>query len=123
MRRANLTATGRARRLRRDSTNAELKLWNRLRARTIDGCKFVRQEPIGPFIVDFVCRERRLVIEVDGAQHATDARDAVRDQWLSENRYRVLRFWNNDVLGNIDGVLETIALALQQPPDAQEPDS
>ena len=123
MRGANDKKTQRSRRLRRDSTQAELKLWNRLRARAIDGCKFVRQEPIGPFIVDFVCRERRLVIEVDGGQHATDARDAVRDRWLRDQRYRVLRFWNNDVLGNIDGVLETIAMALQQPEDAQEPRS
>ena len=63
------------------------------------------------------------MIEVDGGQHATDARDAVRDRWLRDQRYRVLRFWNNDVLGNIDGVLETIAMALQQPEDAQEPRS
>src|SRR5262245_61709312 len=78
-----------------------------------DGHKFVRQEPIGPYVVDFVCRERRLIIEVDGGQHATDGRDAVRDRWLNDHRYRVLRFWNNDVLGNIDRVLETIATALQ----------
>ena len=64
------------------------------------------------YIVDFVCREQRLVIEVDGGQHATDKRDAVRDRWLAEHRYRVLRFWNNDVLGNMEGVLETIAAAL-----------
>src|SRR5215470_19713982 len=114
MRGANDKKTQRSRRLRRDSTAAELKLWNRLRARAIDGNKFVRQEPVGPFIVDFVCRERRLVVEVDGGQHATDARDAVRDRWLSEQHYRVLRFWNNDVMGNIDGVLETIADALQR---------
>jgi very-short-patch-repair endonuclease len=75
--------------------------------------KFVRQEPIGRYVVDFVCREQRLVIEVDGGQHATDTRDAVRDKWLAEHRYRVLRFWNNDVLRNMDGVLETIALALE----------
>jgi very-short-patch-repair endonuclease len=112
MRGANVKKTQRARGLRRQSTNAELKLWNRLRSRSIDGHKFVRQEPIGPYIVDFVCRERRLVIEVDGGQHATDKRDAVREQWLSEHNYRVLRFWNNDVLGNIDGVLEVIAGAL-----------
>ena len=114
MRGANVKSTELARRLRHQSTNAELKLWNRLRARSIDGCKFVRQEPIGPYIVDFVCRTRRLVIEVDGGQHATDKRDAVRDQWLAEHGYRVLRFWNNDVLGNIDGVLETIATALNE---------
>jgi very-short-patch-repair endonuclease len=104
--------TGRARRLRRDTTDAERKLWNRLRARSIDGYKFVRQEPTGPFIVDFVCRERRLVVEVDGGQHATDPRDPVRERWLVDHNYRVLRFWNNDVLANIDGVLEVIAMAL-----------
>ena len=83
-----------------------------------------QEEPIGPYVVDFVCRERRLVIEVDGGQHATDTRDAARDRWLAEHRYRVLRFWNNDVLRNTDGVLETIALVLngevldgQSPPD------
>jgi very-short-patch-repair endonuclease len=116
MRGPNEIRTERARRLRRQSTHAELKLWNRLRRRAIDGQKFVRQEPIGPFVVDFVCRERRLVIEVDGGQHATDKRDAARDHWLNEHRYRVLRFWNNDVIGNIDGVLDTIAAALAEQP-------
>ena len=112
MRGADLTKTGRARRLRRVPTDAEKKLWHRIRARGLSGYKFVRQEPIGPYVVDFVCREQRLVIEVDGGQHATDPRDATRDRWLAEHRYRVLRFWNNDVLRNMDGVLETIALAL-----------
>jgi very-short-patch-repair endonuclease len=112
MRGENFIKTNRARWLRRDSTDAELKLWNRLRSRAIDRCKFVRQEPIGPFIVDFVCREKRLIIEVDGGQHATDRRDAARDEWLAEHRYRVLRFWNHDVVENIDGVLESIAAAL-----------
>jgi very-short-patch-repair endonuclease len=104
--------TQRARNLRANSTKAELRLWRQLRARSLMGHKFVRQEPIGPFIVDFVCREQRLVIEVDGGQHATDKRDAVRDRWLAGQHYRVLRFWNNDVLGNMDGVLEMIAAAL-----------
>ena len=72
------------------------------------------EEPIGPYVVDFVCRERRLVVEVDGGQHATDTRDAVRDRWLAEHRHRVLRFWNNDVLRNTDGVLETIARILDR---------
>jgi very-short-patch-repair endonuclease len=107
--------TLRARNLRANSTKAELRLWRRLRARSLMGHKFIRQEPIGPYIVDFVCREHRLVIEVDGGQHATDKRDAVRDRWLAEHHYRVLRFWNNDVLGNVEGVLEMIAAAL--PPD------
>jgi very-short-patch-repair endonuclease len=112
MRGADFVKTARARRLRREPTQAELKLWYRLRARALDDCKFVRQEPIGPYIVDFVCRERRLVIEVDGGQHATEPRDKLRDQWLTARRYRVLRFWNNDVVGNMEGVLETIAAAL-----------
>ena len=113
MRGPNQFKTVRARRLRQSSTNAELKLWYRIRARSLYCCKFVRQEPIGPYIVDFVSREKRLVIEVDGGQHSTDKRDLVRDQWLVDHRYRVLRFWNTDVLRNIDGVLETIATALQ----------
>jgi very-short-patch-repair endonuclease len=112
MRGPNLSKTGRSRRLRRDSTFAELKLWNRLRSRGIAGFKFVRQEPIGRYVVDFVCREQRLVIELDGGQHAESERDAMRDRWLAERRYRVLRFWNNDVITNIDGVLDIIARAL-----------
>jgi very-short-patch-repair endonuclease len=114
MRGAKVVKTERARRLRRDSTDAERKLWYRLRSRSILGFKFVRQEPIGPYVVDFVCRERRLILEVDGGQHAGNKRDLVRDQWLAGQRYRVLRFWNNDVMGNIEGVLETIAVALNE---------
>jgi very-short-patch-repair endonuclease len=76
MRGANVIKTGRARRLRRHSTDAERKLWNHLRSRAINGFKFVRQEPIGPYVVDFICRERRLVTEVDGGQHAIDKRDS-----------------------------------------------
>src|ERR1044072_7746320 len=118
MRGANAIKTARARRLRLNSTNAELRLWNKLRSRSIDRCKFVRQEPIGPYIVDFVCRERRLIIEVDGGQHADNERDRLRDRWLIDHNYRVLRFWNNDVLGNTNGVLEAIATALhaESPP-------
>jgi very-short-patch-repair endonuclease len=112
MRDANKIRTGLARRLRRDSTSAELRLWNRLRSRSIDGHKFVRQEPIGRYVVDFVCRDKRVVIEVDGGQHSENARDAARDQWLREHNYRILRFWNNDVMSNMDGVLEVIAKAL-----------
>ncbi len=90
MRGADKIKTGLARRLRRDSTNAELRLWNRLRARSIDGHKFVRQQSIGPYLVDFVCREKRLVVEADGGQHSENARDRVRDQWLRAHNYRVL---------------------------------
>ena len=111
MRGANVTKTRLARQLRKNSTLAERKLWRYLRSRSLGGYKFVRQEPIGPYIVDFICREKRLVVEVDCGQHAESKRDAVRDQWLAERRYRVLRFWNNEVLGNIEGVWETIFAA------------
>src|SRR5690242_12343052 len=113
MRSADTIRTGLARRLRRDSTSAETRLWHRLRARGIDGQKFVRQQPLGRYVVDFICRERRLVVEVDGGQHADNPRDVTRDRWLREHNYRILRFWNNDVMGNMDGVLETIAEALR----------
>ena len=103
MRGAKLTKTKLARKLRRDSTDAEQKLWNRLRSRALGGFKFVRQEPIGSYVVDFICREQKLVVEVDGGQHATDKRDIVRTSWLEARGYRVVRFWNNDVMANIDG--------------------
>jgi very-short-patch-repair endonuclease len=117
MRRAKFARTDRARDLRLNSTDAETRLWNHLRSRQLNGHKFVRQEPIGRFTVDFVCRERRLVVEVDGSQHADNPSDVQRDQWLVEHRYRVLRFWNHDVLTNTNGVLEMIAAAL----DAESP--
>jgi very-short-patch-repair endonuclease len=95
--------------LRKRMTNAESVLWNRLRSRQIEGIKFRRQEPIGCYIVDFVCHEKRIVIEVDGGQHATEKeKDNERDNWLNGEGYVVLRFWNNEVLKNIEGVLEVI---------------
>jgi very-short-patch-repair endonuclease len=103
-----------ARRLRLDQTDAETILWNRIRNRRIDGNKFVRQEPIIGYICDFVCREKRLVIEVDGGQHNESAGDAVRDERLREKGYKVLRFWNNEVLGNIEGVLTVIQTELAE---------
>jgi very-short-patch-repair endonuclease len=114
MRNASPTGIARARRLRLDATDAERRLWYRLRSGQVDGAKFVRQERIGPYVVDFVCRELRLIVEVDGGQHATDPRDAVRDAWLSDRGYRVFRFWNNDVLANTEGVLVAIAAALSE---------
>jgi very-short-patch-repair endonuclease len=108
--------TERARRLRSAMTEAEGALWYRLRARRLNGHKFARQEPIGPYTVDFVCRERRLIVEVDGGQHAESQRDAVRDKWLADRNYRVMRFWNNDVTRNLAGVLEAIATALAESP-------
>ncbi len=111
MRSANATKADLARQLRRNSTAAERKLWRYLRSRSLAGFKFVRQEPIGPYIVDFVCRERRLVIDVDGGQHADNRRDVACDQWLVAHRYGVVRFWNNEVLKNIEGVWDTIFAA------------
>ena len=116
MRGADEFRTERARRLRSVPTDAEAAIWYRLRGRRLNGYKFVRQEPIGPFTADFICRERRLIIEVDGGQHADSHHDAVRDKWLADRNYRVLRFWNNDVLRNIGGVLDTIATALAEAP-------
>jgi very-short-patch-repair endonuclease len=101
-----------ARRLRANQTDAETVLWNRIRNRQVDGHKFVRQVPILGYICDFVCRERRLIVEVDGGQHNESAADVIRDRRLTEDGYRVLRFWNNDVLGNIEGVLTAIQIEL-----------
>jgi len=94
--------------LRVNQTDAEIVLWNRIRNRHIDGHKFVRQQPIGGYICDFVCREKLLIVEVDGGQHNESAADAIRDQRLVADGFRVLRFWNNDVLGNLEGVLTVI---------------
>jgi very-short-patch-repair endonuclease len=118
MRGAKVVKTQRARRL--DATDAERKLWYELRSRSILGFKFVRQEPIGPYVADFACRERRVIVEVDGGQHADSERDVARDRWLTDQGYRVLRFWNNDVMSNIDGVLETIAAVLSGGMDPRE---
>jgi very-short-patch-repair endonuclease len=93
--------------------DAETVLWNRIRNRQIDGHKFVRQQPMAGYICDFVCREKLLIIEVDGGQHNESASDVRRDRRLAEDGYRVLRFWNNDVLGNIEGVLVTIQSTLR----------
>ncbi len=102
-----------ARRLRRRQTDAERRLWARLRDRRLLGVKFARQVPVGPYIVDFCCRERKLIVELDGGQHAMHAvYDVGRTAFLQRLGYRVLRFWDNDALGNTDGVLERIAQAL-----------
>ncbi|QUS41548.1 endonuclease domain-containing protein [Tardiphaga alba] len=110
--RSRILVTTKSRELRANSTDAETKLWNALRNRQIAGFKFVRQEPIGRYICDFVCREKTLVIEADGGQHLESERYKVRDRYLREQGYRVLRFWNNDVLSNIEGVAMVIEAAL-----------
>ena len=105
----------RARRLRREQTVAERRLWRQLRDRQLLGEKFRRQHPIAPYIVDFVCLSRKLIVELDGGQHAErrKAYDKNRDDYLRRKGFRVLRFWNNDVLGNLDGVLGRIRRELE----------
>ena len=95
--------TERARLLRRALTPAELTLWTHIRARQLGGFRFVRQEPIDRYYADFVCRERRLIIERDGGQHAESPKDRRRDRALCALGYRVIRIWNNDVIENLDG--------------------
>ncbi len=103
----------RARQLRRDQTDAERKLWMRLRNAQLAGLKFRRQFPIGDFIADFCCRDRWLVVELDGGQHATQVmKDARRTAILAEHGYRVVRFWDNEVLTNLEGVVDQIARVL-----------
>ncbi|HXQ10612.1 MAG TPA: DUF559 domain-containing protein [Caulobacteraceae bacterium] len=105
--------TLRARELRRFATDAEHVLWSRLRNRQLEGCKFRRQAPIGRFIADFACLERRLVIELDGGQHAEQTRyDGMRTQALEAAGWTVLRFWNHEVLQNVEGVLIAVIAAL-----------
>jgi very-short-patch-repair endonuclease len=106
-----------ARRLRRDSTDTERALWRLLRARQLFGYKFRRQQPIDHYIVDFICFEHRLVIEVDGGQHGVDvAYDERRTMYLEKHGFRVLRFWNNEVLENPEGVCLKILEVLAAPP-------
>jgi very-short-patch-repair endonuclease len=98
-------------------TDAERKLWSLLRRRQLLGYKFRRQQPLGPYIVDFVCLENKLVIEVDGGQHAENKDDdACRTQWLEDKGFKVVRFWNHDVLMKPESLLQAITLALPPPP-------
>jgi len=106
-------ALQRVRQARRDATAAEKLLWTRLRSRQLDGFKFRRQVWVGPFIADFLCKEARMIVELDGGQHADAAAyDEARTACLQKEGYRVLRFWNNDVLTNLDGVLLVLREAL-----------
>jgi len=98
-----------AKNLRKSSTVAERLLWRHLRAKQVEGYKFRRQEPIGNYVVDFVCFEKRMIIEVDGSQHQIEKdKDTKRDKWFKEQGFRILRFWNNEVINNTDGVLTVI---------------
>lgn len=103
-----------ARTLRRDMTEAETALWRHLRRRQLQGHRFRRQCPIGRYVVDFVCIERRLVVEVDGGQHAGSTRDPPRDAWLRAQGFLILRFWNNEVLEQIEDVCDMILESLSK---------
>jgi len=101
----------RARELRRSMTLAERRLWSILNLRQVEGLRFRRQHPIGPYIADFACVEVRLVVEVDGSQHQADIGDRRRDAYLRSQNFTVLRFWNNEVLANPEGTRAAIVMA------------
>jgi adenine-specific DNA-methyltransferase len=106
-----------AKKLRREQTDVERKLWLALRNRRFQGCKFRRQQPIGPYIVDFVCFESRLVVELDGSQHSSDeavAYDQARTRHLEGDGFQVMRFFNHELNTNFDGVLEAIELRVRK---------
>ena len=108
-RRADVKAFKNARALRSNMTDAEVRLWQSLRMRQLKEARFRRQHAIGPYIVDFCAPRKKLIIEIDGGQHVEQAAyDAKRTAFLEQKGYRVLRFWNHEVLGNLDGVLEMI---------------
>ena len=106
----------RARQLRVDATDAEARLWLHLRNRMLGGFTFRRQFPVVLFIADFLCAERKLIVELDGSQHADNRADERRTRFLELRGYRVIRFWNPDVLSNTEGVLEMILLELRKAP-------
>jgi very-short-patch-repair endonuclease len=98
-----------AKRLRQEATDAEQALWREVRAHRFAGFKFKRQEPLGSYVADFVCYEAKLIVELDGGQHADQKEaDEERTRWLASRGFRVVRFWNNDVLANIAGVMQEI---------------
>jgi very-short-patch-repair endonuclease len=104
-----------AKHLHKNMTDVEKKLWEQLRAHRFEGFKFKRQVPIGKYIVDFLCLERRLIIELDGSQHDGSARDEIRDAWLRSQGFKILRFWNIDINQALDGTLLAILDALKEP--------
>ncbi|HVI57536.1 MAG TPA: endonuclease domain-containing protein [Luteimonas sp.] len=115
----------RERQLRRDQTEAERMLWERLRDRRLAGFKFRRQHRIGPYYADFVCADARLIVELDGSQHLDQAdSDSARTRFLESLDYRVLRFWNDEAMVRTEDVLDAILLALRTPhPAASQPPS
>ncbi|MCI0441138.1 MAG: DUF559 domain-containing protein [Chloroflexi bacterium] len=114
--RAPQETQARAKELRREMTPAEIKLWQKLRYGQLDGAFFRRQHPVGPFILDFYCAKAKLVVEIDGHSHGEQIEyDEARTRWLNEQKkYRVIRFANQDVMKNIEGVLQVIAAELRK---------
>ena len=111
-----MDTTAKARKLRKSSTQAEALLWRRIRDRQLAGYKFRRQVPMHPYVLDFICYERRLVIEIDGGQHQQETTyDSRRTEWLKSQGFRVLRFWNNEVLGQVESAAQVILQALEHP--------
>jgi len=116
MRGPDKPSTNRARSLRQRSTQAEMVLWFALRDRRLAGFKFARQQHIDRYYVDFVCREQHLIVEVDGSQHLDNIADKYREERLRELGYKIVRVWNNDVLGNLESVLEFLLSELAPAP-------
>jgi len=113
-----------ARKLRQEQTDAENLLWSHLRAYRLSGLKFRRQQPIGVYVVDFFCPEKKLIVELDGGHHQERVDyDSNRDAWLKSEGYTVLRYWNNEVMGNLEGVLEDVGrvagVFVEAPPSPQ----
>jgi very-short-patch-repair endonuclease len=104
-----------AKHLRQNLTDAERLLWMYLRAQRFGGHKFRRQHPLGPYVLDFVCVGARLVVEADGGQHVASARDVERDEWLHKQGFRLLRFWNHEILNDTEAVLTSVLQALENP--------
>lgn len=106
--------TAQARKLRRNETEEEIRLWSDLRNRNLNGYKFIRQVPLGPYVVDFLCRTEKLIVEVDGVHHAESDVDQSRTEWLNRHGYSVLRFWNPEITRERGAVLETILAVLDR---------
>jgi very-short-patch-repair endonuclease len=108
MRGPNKPTTSRARDLRQSDNDAEWQFWSEVRNRRLNGYKFVRQLPIGPYFADFACRDVKLVVELDGSQHVDSSYDETRNKFMTANGWNVARFWSHDVLQDRNSVLETV---------------
>ena len=107
-------STPKARALRHNQTDAEIAFWNQVKDRRFHGLKFKRQHPVGIYFADFVCLEHHLIVEIDGGQHNDNPQDEVRTKYLNNSGFKVIRFWNNDILSNIEGVTHSLTLALSR---------